>query len=196
VTLILASQSIARRRMLEAAGVAFEAVAAPLDEDSAKAGLEAAGFEPRDLAEMLAELKAKSVAGGEALVLGADQVLELDDGTMLGKPGSRAEALAQLRALSGRSHVLHSAAVIAERGERAWGATESVTLQVRPLGAAFLDSYLDREGDALLGSAGSYRIEGLGAQLFERVEGSHFAILGLPLLPLLAYLRSRGELQS
>ena len=196
MTLILASQSIARRRMLEAAGVAFEAVAAPLDEDSAKAGLEAAGFEPRDLAEMLAELKAKSVAGGEALVLGADQVLELDDGTMLGKPGSRAEALAQLRALSGRSHVLHSAAVIAERGERAWGATESVTLQVRPLGAAFLDSYLDREGDALLGSAGSYRIEGLGAQLFERVEGSHFAILGLPLLPLLAYLRGRGELES
>jgi len=196
VTLILASQSMARRRMLEAAGVAFEAVAAPLDEDSAKAGLEAAGFEPRDLAEMLAELKAKSVAGGEALVLGADQVLELDDGTMLGKPGSRAEALAQLRALSGRSHVLHSAAVIAERGERAWGATESVTLQVRPLGAAFLDSYLDREGDALLGSAGSYRIEGLGAQLFERVEGSHFAILGLPLLPLLAYLRGRGELES
>ena len=196
MTLILASQSIARRRMLEAAGVAFEAVAAPLDEDSAKAGLEAAGFEPRDLAEMLAELKAKSVAGGEALVLGADQVLELEDGTMLGKPGSRAEALAQLRALSGRSHVLHSAAVIAERGERAWGATESVTLQVRPLGAAFLDSYLDREGDALLGSAGSYRIEGLGAQLFERVEGSHFAILGLPLLPLLAYLRGRGELES
>jgi len=196
VTLILASQSVARRRMLEAAGVAFEAVAAPLDEDSAKAGLEAAGFEPRDLAEMLAELKAKSVAGGEALVLGADQVLELDDGTMLGKPGSRAEALAQLRALSGRSHVLHSAAVIAERGERAWGATESVTLQVRPLGAAFLDSYLDREGDAVLGSAGSYRIEGLGAQLFERVEGSHFAILGLPLLPLLAYLRGRGELES
>ena len=196
MTLILASQSIARRRMLEAAGVAFEAVAAPLDEDSAKAGLEAAGFEPRDLAEMLAELKAKSVAGGGALVLGADQVLELEDGTMLGKPGSRTEALAQLRALSGRSHVLHSAAVIAERGERAWGATESVTLQVRPLGAAFLDSYLDREGDALLGSAGSYRIEGLGAQLFERVEGSHFAILGLPLLPLLAYLRGRGELQS
>ena len=196
MTLILASQSIARRRMLEAAGVAFEAVAAPLDEDSAKVGLEAAGFEPRDLAEMLAELKAKSVAGGEALVLGADQVLELEDGTMLGKPGSRTEALAQLRALSGRSHVLHSAAVIAERGERAWGATESVTLQVRSLGAAFLDSYLDREGDALLGSAGSYRIEGLGAQLFERVEGSHFAILGLPLLPLLAYLRGRGELES
>jgi septum formation protein len=196
VTLILASQSAARRRMLEAAGVAFEAVAAPLDEAAAKAGLEAAGFEPRDLAEMLAEMKAKSVAGGDALVLGADQVLELDDGSMLGKPGSPAEALAQLRTLSGRSHRLHSAAVIAERGERCWGATESVTLQVRPLGEAFLQAYLDREGDAVLGCAGSYRIEALGVQLFERVEGSHFAVLGLPLLPLLAYLRSRGELAS
>ena len=140
-------------------------------------------------------MKAKSVAGGEALVLGADQVLQLDDGTTLGKPGSRAEALAQLRALSGRAHLLHSAAVIAERGERSWGATESVALHVRPLGEDFLHTYLDREGDAVLGSAGSYRIEGLGAQLFERVEGSHFAVLGLPLLPLLAYLRTRGELE-
>ena len=194
MTLILASQSIARRRMLEAAGVAFEAVAAPLDEDSAKAGLEAAGFEPRDLAEMLAELKAKSVAGGEALVLGADQVLELEDGTMLGKPGSRADALDQLRSLGGRTHRLHSAAVIAERGERAWGETESVTLTVRPLGEAFVQAYLDREYESVSGNVGSYRVEGMGAQLFERVVGSHFAILGLPLLPLLAYLRERGLL--
>ena len=115
---------------------------------------------------------------------------------MLGKPGSRAEALAQLRALSGRSHRLHSAAVVAAHGERIWGATESVTLQVRPLGDAFLEAYLEREGEAVQGSAGSYRIEGLGAQLFERVEGSHFAVLGLPLLPLLAFLRARGELES
>ena len=196
MTLILASQSVARRRMLEAAGVAFEAVSAPLDEEAAKSGLEAAGFAPRDLAEMLAEMKAKSVAGGDAMVLGADQVLERDDGAMLGKPGSRAEALAQLRGLSGRSPHLHSAAVIVERGERIWGATESVTLKVRPFGDAFLDSYLDREGEAVEGCAGGYRIEGLGAQLFERVDGSHFAVLGLPLLPLLAFLRARGELAS
>ena len=114
--LLLASRSETRRRMLEAAGVPFEAVAAPLDEDEAKAGLAAAGFEARDMAEMLAEMKAKSVA--DALVIGADQILELDDGTMLSKPGSRDDALAQLRSLSGRIHHLHSAAVIVEKGER------------------------------------------------------------------------------
>jgi septum formation protein len=182
--------------MLEAAGVPFEAVAAPLDEEVAKAGLAAAEFAARDMAEMLAEMKAKSVTGGDALVLGADQTLELDDGTMLSKPGSRAEALAQLHALGGRTHQLHSAAVIAERGERIWGETESVALAVRPLGEAFLNAYLDREEEKVIGCVGSYRVEGLGAQLFERIEGSHFAVLGLPLLPLLAYLRARGELDS
>jgi septum formation protein len=194
--LLLASQSETRRRMLDAAGVAFEAVAAALDEEEAKAGLAAAGFEARDMAEMLAEMKAKSVAAGDALVIGADQTLELDDGTILSKPGSREGALAQLRSLSGRTHHLHSAAVIAEKGERVWGGTESVTLIVRPLGKAFLQAYLDREYEAVRWNVGSYRIEALGAQLFETVEGSHFAVLGLPLLPLLAYLRERGLLQS
>jgi septum formation protein len=197
VRLILASQSASRRRMLEAAGVAFEAVSAPLDEEQAKAGLAAAGFGARDAAEMLAEMKAKSVAIGEdALVIGADQVLELDDGTMLSKPGSREEALAQLHALSGQTHYLHSAAVVVERGDRVWGETESVAMDVRPLGEAFLQAYLDAEYDAIRHSVGGYRIEGLGAQLFEEVEGSHFAVLGLPLLPLLAYLRARDLLQS
>ena len=195
--LLLASRSETRRRMLEAAGVPFEAVAAPLDEEAAKAGLEAAGFEPRDMAEMLAELKAKSIeTESGALVLGADQVLELDDGTMLSKPGSREAALDQLRALSGRVHQLHSAAVVAEKGERVWGETESVALTVRPLSEAFLEAYLEREYEAVRGGVGSYRVEGLGAQLFDRIEGSHFAVLGLPLLPLLAYLRARGVLQS
>lgn len=192
--LLLASQSQARRHMLEAAGVAFDIVAAPLDEEEAKAGLAAAGFEPRDTAEMLAEMKAKSVAGGGALVIGADQVLERDDGTMLGKPGSRAEALDQLRALSGRTHWLHSAAVVAEKGERIWGETESVAMHVRALGEDFLQAYLDAEYEAIRGCVGGYRIEGIGAQLFDEVDGSHFAILGLPLLPLLAFLRERGLL--
>ena len=194
--LLLASRSETRRRMLEAAGVPFELASAPLDEEEAKAGLEAAGFEARDMAEMLAEMKAKSVTAPDALVIGADQVLELDDGTMLSKPGSRDEALAQLRMLSGRTHQLHSAAVVAEEGERVWGETESVALTVRSLGVAFLGSYLDREYEKVRGSVGGYRIEGLGAQLFEHIEGSHFAVLGLPLLPLLAYLRTRGVLQS
>ena len=197
MTLLLASQSAARRQMLTQAGVAFETVAAPLDEEEAKAGLLAAGFEPRDLAEMLAEMKAKSApAGADDLVIGADQVLELDDGNMLSKPGSRAEALAQLRALSGGTHYLHSAAVVVEAGERVWGETETVAMDVRKLSEAFLQAYLDAEYEAVRHSVGAYRIEGMGAQLFEEVAGSHFAILGLPLLPLLHYLRERGVLQS
>lgn len=195
--LLLASQSQTRRQMLTTAGVPFETVSAPLDEETAKAGLVAAGFEPRDTAEMLAELKAKSVAPApDTLVIGADQVLELDDGTMLSKPGSREDALAQLRLLSGGTHYLHSAAVVAEGGERVWGATETVAMDVRTLSEDFLQAYLDAEYEAVRFNVGAYRIEGMGAQLFEEVTGSHFAILGLPLLPLLDYLRDRGVLQS
>jgi len=194
--MLLASQSETRRTMLEAAGVAFECVPAPIDEEEAKAGLVAAGFEPRDLAEMLAEMKAKSVVAPGALVIGADQTLELEDGSVLSKPGSRDEALAQLRQLSDSTHYLHSAAVVAENGERVWGETESVALHVRPLGEAFLQTYLDAEYEAVRFSVGGYRVEGPGAQLFEAIDGSHFAVLGLPLLPLLAYLRERGILQS
>ena len=195
--LLLASRSEARRRMLEAAGIAFDTADSSLDESEAKAGLTSAGFEPRDLAEMLAEMKARGVsAPGDALVLGADQVLERDDGSMQGKPGSRDEALEQLRALSGRSHFLHSAGVIVERGERVWGFTETAALRVRPLGDAFLREYLDREYEAVRWSVGGYRIEGPGVQLFDEIEGSHFAILGLPLLPLLGYLRERGLLAA
>lgn len=195
--LLLASKSAARRRMLANAGVPFETVAAPFDEEAAKAGLVASGFTPRDLAEMLAEMKAKSVAAAaDALVLGADQTLELGDGTMLSKAASRGDALEQLRRLSGGTHCLHSAAVIVERGERAWGETETVALTVRPLSDAFLEAYLDAEYEAVRWNVGGYRIEGVGGQLFERIEGSHFAILGLPLLPLLAFLRQRGILST
>jgi len=195
--LLLASRSEARRRMLEAAGVAFETADADLDETEAKAGLAAAGFEPRDLAEMLAEMKARSVRNpGDALVLGADQVLEQDDGSMLSKPASRDDALDQLRSLAGRTHLLHSAAAIVERGERVWGRTETVTLRVRPLSDAFLHAYLDREYEAIRWSVGGYRIEGPGVQLFDAIDGGHFAILGLPLLPLLAFLRERRLLDA
>jgi septum formation protein len=195
--LLLASRSETRRRMLESAGVAFETVASEIDEAEAKAGLIAAGFEPRDIAEMLAEMKARSAAApADALVLGSDQVLERDDGTMLSKAASRDEAVAQLRALSDRFHFLHSAAVLFERGERIWGQTETVELKMRPLSEAFIQSYLDLEYHAVRGSVGCYRIEGPGAQLFDEIWGSHFAILGLPLLPLLDALRERGLLQS
>ncbi|MDB5668213.1 MAG: septum formation protein Maf [Alphaproteobacteria bacterium] len=195
--LLLASRSPTRRRMLESAGVPFDAVSAPLDEDSAKAGLLDGGFDARDMAEMLAELKAKSVAApAEVLVLGADQTLERDDGAILGKPGSIAGAREQLLSLRGAEHRLHSGAVIVRDGERLWGRVESVTLAVRHFSERFLDDYLEREGEAVLGSAGAYRVEALGAQLFDRIEGSHFAILGLPLIPLLDELRRRAIVTS
>jgi septum formation protein len=195
--LLLASKSEARCRMLEAAGVPFETAEAQLDEAAAKGGLEAAGFDPRGIAEELAQLKALSVqAGSDALVLGSDQTLELDDGTMMSKPGSRGDALGQLSALSGRTHRLHSSAVVAEAGQAVWWHCETVEMTMRRLGRDFLEDYLDREYDEIRWSVGGYRIEGMGAQLFERIEGSHFAVLGLPLLPLLGYLRERGILKS
>jgi len=109
---------------------------------------------------------------------------------------ARDEALAQLRLLSGGTHYLHSAAVVVEQGERVWGETETVAMDVRPLGDDFLNAYLEAEYEAVRFNVGSYRIEGMGAQLFEEVEGSHFAILGLPLLPFLAFLRQRGLLAT
>jgi septum formation protein len=179
--------------MLEAAGVAFEPVEAELDEEAAKAGLQGAGFDAIGVAEELAQLKALSVeAGDDALVLGCDQVLEREDGTILNKPGSKDELRAQLQGLAGATHRLHSAAVICERGEAVWWGLETAILTMRPLGDAFLDSYLEREWEHVRWNVGGYRIEGPGVQLFDRIEGSHFAILGLPLLPLLAYLRERG----
>lgn len=195
--LLLASKSAARLAMLEAAAVPFEAVEAELDEGAAKAGLWGAGFNAQGVAEELAQLKALSVTAGEGdLVLGSDQTLERDDGTLLGKPASREEARGQLLSLAGGTHRLHSAAVVVEGGEAVWWACESVELTMRPLGEPFLEDYLDREWERIRWSVGGYRIEGPGAQLFERIQGSHFAILGMPLLPLLAYLRERGLLLS
>jgi septum formation protein len=195
--LLLASKSAARRNMLEAAGVPFETVEAELDEAAAKAGLWGAGFDARGVAEELAQLKALSVTAGEGdLVLGSDQTLERGDGTLLGKPASRDEARGQLLSLSGATHRLHSAAVLAENSEAIWWQCETVVLTMRSLSDAFLEDYLDREYERIRWSVGGYRIEGPGAQLFERIEGSHFAILGMPLLPLLGYLRERGLLKS
>lgn len=193
----LASQSETRRRMLEQAGIPFRAVPSGLDEAHAKVGLAQAGFEPRDLAEMLAEMKARGVAAvGGKIVIGADQVLERDDGTTLSKPRSRSDALDQLRSLSGRTHFLHSAAVAVRGGDRIWGETETVSLTMRPLSPDFLDAYLDAEYDAIRWSVGGYRIEGPGVQLFDAISGSHFAILGLPLLPMLGFLRDHGVIGS
>jgi septum formation protein len=180
--------------MLEAAGVGHEAQAARVDEEGAKASL--AGLSPRDLADALAELKALKVSGREpgALVLGCDSVVALDDGTLLDKPVDREDAERHLALLSGQRHSLYSAAVIAEGGQPVWRFVDRAVLHVRPLSEAFIAWYLDREWPAIEGCVGCYRIEGPGVQLFSRIEGSQFTILGLPLLPVLDYLRTRGVL--
>lgn len=183
--------------MLEAAGVPFEVIDAPFDEERAKADVMASGLEARAVAAYLAEGKALSArVAADSIVLGADQVLETDSGAILSKAGSKDELRDQLHMLSGRRHFLHSAAVVVEDGRPIWRATETATLVMRELGDSFLDDYLAREYEEVRWNVGGYRIEGLGAQLFDRVDGSHFAILGLPLLPLLAFLRSRGMIAA
>ena len=198
MTLVLASTSAARRAMLAAAGVAHEAVAANVDEAAAKASLLAQGLKARDMADALAELKAVRVSQRMpgALVLGADQVLAADDGTLFDKPESRDEARGHLRMLRGATHRLISAAVIAENGRPVWRAADEARLTMRPFSDAFLESYLDREWPEIAGCVGCYRLEALGVQLFSRIQGDHFTILGLPLLPLIDFLRTRGMLTS
>jgi septum formation protein len=196
--LILASGSSSRRAMLDAAGVPFEVISPRVDEEAAKASLRAADCRTRDLADALAELKALKISGRNAgaLVLGSDSVVELQDGRLLDKPANREQAAEHLRLLSGRRHYLYSAAVIAEGGQPVWRVVDRATMHVRPLSDPFIDSYLDREWEEVQWCVGVYRVEGPGAQLFSRIEGSHFTVMGLPLLPVLDYLRTRGVLAS
>ena len=195
---VLASQSGSRRAMLTAAGVPFEAVSAHVDEDSAKAALLGEGLAARDMADALAELKAIKVSGGDgqALVLGCDSLVALEDGGMLDKPRDRDEAAEHLRRLSGKRHELVSAAVMAEGGRPVWRVVDRARMHVRPLSEDFIERYLDLEWPTIAGCVGCYRIEGPGAQLFSRIEGSQFTVLGLPLLPVLDYLRVRGVMAS
>jgi septum formation protein len=198
VTLILASQSASRRALLSAAAIPHEAVSPNVDEEAAKAGLKAQGVDARGLADALAEFKALKLSSRQPgdLILGCDQVLALDDGTMLDKAGSREEARQQLQRLRGATHRLISAAVICEGGAPVWRHVDVAKLTMRSFSDAFLDSYLDAEWPAVSGCVGCFRLEGRGVQLFARIEGSHFTILGLPLLPLLDYLRTRGVVTS
>ena len=183
--------------MLEAACLPFKAVSSPLDEEAAKTELKAAGLGAVQLAEALAQRKALAViAGPGTLVLGSDQTLETEDGEALDKPASREDLARQLRLLAGKPHRLHSAAVIVEEGRQVWSAVESVTMTVRPLSRDFISSYVGPEYETVRWSVGGYHVEGRGVQLFERIEGSHFAVLGLPLLPLLAFFRERGLLPA
>lgn len=192
--LVLASKSAARRAVLEGAGVPFEAVGSGVDEDVAKGGLLAKRATPRQVAEALAEEKALAVSAGRPeLVLGADQTLEFQ-GKLYDKAETLEAARERLQTLRGKPHMLHSAVVVAERGAVVWRETQSATLRMRDFSDAFLETYLAAEGEAALGSVGCYRLEGLGVQLFSKIEGDYFTILGLPLMGLLDLLRRRGVL--
>jgi septum formation protein len=194
--LVLASASRARAAMLRAAGLTFESRPAPVDEESLRAALFAEGVAQADAATALAELKARHVAErleGDVIVVGADQLLELD-GQWLEKAADIATARERLQALAGRSHRVASAAVAYRGGSRVWHHSAAAEVTMRPLSVACIESYLGAAGDAALRSVGTYELEGLGVQLISGVRGDHFTVLGLPLLPLLQFLRDQGVL--
>jgi septum formation protein len=187
--LILASQSRARQALLANAGIGFEAVTAEIDE---RAVQQASGLSaPGQIASLLACEKALSVSARQPgkFVIGADQTLALGE-RLFSKPAGRAQAAEQLRALAGQRHELHSAVAVARDGKILFEAVAIAGMTMRRLGEAEIDVYLDEAGDAVTSSVGAYQLEGLGVHLFERIDGDHFTILGLPLLPLLAFLRS------
>ena len=184
--LILASQSPIRSRLISQLGIAFMALPAVVNERELEARAAVDNASAREIARRLADAKAMSVAG--AVVVGADQMLELD-GAILHKPANLPEARKRLEVLSGRTHLLHTAVALVVDGELALSHVETSRLTMRRLGRLEIDGYLAAEGNATLQSAGAYRIEGPGLRLFERLEGDYFAILGLPVMPLLTALR-------
>lgn len=195
--LLLASGSAARAQLLRAAGIAIDIAPAIIDERAVEAPLRDAGVNAADRALALARAKALHVAAAHPgrLVLGADQTLDA-----AGHPGAkaadRAEAKRLLKILSGRAHQLHSAVAIAREGAILFCCVASARLQMRHLGDDYIEAYLDRTGDESLSSVGGYQIESIGAHLFERVDGDHSVILGLPLTPILSFLRRIGSVAS
>lgn len=195
-SVVLASGSASRRSLLANAGVEATSIKPNVDEDAAKAAFRAEGMRVADQAMRLAELKAVKVSRKHSgLVIGGDQMLNLD-GEPLDKPADMAEAASHLRRFSGKAHRLETAIVIAENGEPVWRHLTSPKLTVRPLDDTFIDHYLKVAGPDILNTVGAYQLEGMGAQLFSRIEGDYFSILGLPLLPLLDYLRIRGVIAA
>jgi len=196
LNVILASGSESRRKVLAAAGVEAQAIKPNVDEDAMKAGMRAEGLPVRDQAMRLAELKAIKVSQRErGLVIGGDQMLSLGD-EAFDKPKDLEGARDHLRKLSGKPHTLETAIVVCEDGVPVWRHLSRPKLTMRPLSEDFIRQYVDAVGEPLLATVGAYQLEGLGAQLFARVEGDFFSILGLPLLPLLDYFRVRGVLPT
>lgn len=195
--IVLASGSVTRQRLLRAAGVPFAVEVAPIDEAGVIESLAAERAPARDVADLLAELKAVKVSTRhpQAFVIGADQVLSVG-AELFQKPGSREGARAQLRRLRGRTHALSSAVSVAREGTVIWRMVAEARLTMREFSDAFLDAYLEVAGEEILGSVGAYHVEGLGVQLFSRIDGDTFTILGLPLVPLLDFLRLHGMLRT
>jgi septum formation protein len=192
-SLILASKSAARRAILSGAGVPFEVVVAGIDEDA----LKTPGVDAAQLAEDLAKAKALAVSElhPEALVLGADQTLAFDGGLISKAPDLEAARI-RLAAMRGTAHQLHSGAALALGGKVIWSGVDTVQMKMRDYSDAFLDAYIEAEGSELLACVGSYRLEGMGSQLFEAVEGDYFTVLGLPLWPVLEQLRQAGVIAA
>ena len=195
--IILASGSAIRQAMLRQAGVSFSSMVARIDEDSIKASLLAEDANPRDVADTLAEFKARRVAdkNPEALVIGSDQVLEFER-EVLSKPTSPDDAIAQLTRMSGKQHKLLSAAVIYEDAKPVWRTVGQVRLIMRTFNPAYIESYVERNWDDIRHSVGGYQLEAEGARLFARVDGDYFTVLGLPLLEVLGYLSMSGAIDG
>lgn len=195
--MILASASAGRRRILTDAGLDVETVAPGLDERALEAPLDEGNVTPEDRAQILAEAKAAAVSEmhPDALVIGADQILSLGD-EILHKPTDMEEARRRLLALSGKTHQLSSAVVLASRGAAIWRHVGVAHLTMRKLDPGFVGRHLSAVGDVALSSVGAYQVEGPGIQLFEKIEGDHFTIIGLPLLPLLSRLRELGVIDG
>lgn len=193
--LILASSSSARQQLLRNAGIHFESRPVRIDEDTIRASMVAEAAKPRDIADTLAEFKARrgSQMSGSSLVLGADQILSLD-GRIYAKPSDRADAASQLNDLSGRTHQLFSAAVIYENEQPVWRHVGTVKMTMHRMTSTEIADYLDLAWPDVQSSVGAYHAESLGAQLFSQIQGDWFSVLGLPLLELLSYLRLRGML--
>lgn len=193
--IILASQSQVRARLLTNAGVRFEAMRPSVDEEEVKLSLKAQGTGARKLADALAEMKALSLSRRfpDALVIGADQVLECE-GRLLDKPSSMEGVTEHLEFLSGKTHRLLTACVVARQSEPIWRHLACPKLTMRQLSSDFIDQYKERNGDKLMSSVGAYFLEEEGVQLFEKIEGDFFSILGLPLIELLDLLRRYGSL--